>query len=139
MFDYFEDGPIDTTYTSEYKNKKLVQCKHAICGDSHYLALKWQYETTDGVYELSVPKLDITDICSFPEALVIQRGTYNNPQRGHLKTLIGCQLVDIPMELTGRQKFYYKVECIEEKTREMTLSEIEAKLGHKVKIVNDKK
>ena len=139
MIDDFEGGVMATTRTSEYKNKKLIHCVHAIQGEKHYLDLKWQYETPDGVYELSVPKLDITDICSFPEAIEIYSGTPYEQQRCHIKTIIGCQLVDIPVEKVGREKFYYKVECIEEKTKEMTLSEIEAKLGHKVKIVNDEK
>lgn len=34
---------------------------------------------------------------------------------------------------------YYTVKTIKEKTKEMTLEEIEKKLGHKVKIVSDKK
>lgn len=96
--------------------------------NGYSLDLKYTIETPSEISELHIPRL-MLPISN--RDIVINTDEYY--YGGRLCTAdIGfgpCRL----LESDGR---YCTVKVIEEKTKEMTLEEIEKKLGHKVKIVN---
>lgn len=95
----------------------------------YFLRLDFDYENSDGYYKGHVERILFDfHLCSIDRILseYIQRTTIN----------LG---VEKNMELLPDENGnYFTCELIKYKTREMTLEEIEDKLGYKVKIVENK-
>ena len=121
-----------------YRNGKLKSLElyeEQYNGETHhFLKSVWEYETVTGRYELTIPKIDLGN--SFYEVPEIECDSVCN--------YASCifQLYHIPF-----YKDYLKLfpdeqgnECyikeLEKFEKEMTLKEIEKKLGYKIKLVS---
>lgn len=100
----------------------------------YYLKLTYIVENASEIAEITCPKVELPLI---PDKCIINHST------------IFYGIVDPPkillyndVELTlfqDKKGMYYTKKVLEQKTHELTLDEIEKKLGYKVKIVNKKK
>lgn len=103
----------------------------------YYLRLRYIVEDEYAIKELEIPKARIPlDAGSAPEVSVS-----NNP-RGHvdeaiLNTGFGYQMELRAGETKEANHVYYTVKTLQAKPKEMTVSEIEKKLGYKVKIISE--
>lgn len=125
---------------------QLYSCELYTDDTAFYLNLIYRYENDDGVYDLHIPKLRLNSVLL----------AYGLP---HLRTannecVMSIAAKDVVLEKynvyshdsSGKPVTYenvpFVIETVEEKKPvEMTLEEIEKKLGHKVSIVSkgDKK
>lgn len=100
-----------------------------VCG--YYLSARYRVEDEHSIRELDIPKIRLQII---PETVRIRQegdGPYINTS---VNLGFGyCRLDAVENDLG---KVYFTETVIEEKPHEMTLDEIEKKLGYKVKIVN---
>lgn len=90
------------------------------------LALTYNIEDLGKVTELHIPKVSLP----FKDYKLVIERPY---AYGNMFADVGFGRVEL---LPGDDKNYFTIKTIKEKTKEMTLAEIEKKLGHKVKIVN---
>lgn len=95
-------------------------------GIGYYLSPKYRVETDRDVREIYIPKARIN--VKHHEIRVDHDPRSNNPVCD-----FGLGKLQMYVDDWG---FVYRESVIEEKTKEMTLEEIEKKLGHKVKIVS---
>lgn len=110
------------------------------------LSLVYQYEATDGLHELYIPKIQLDiyrnampSIDRHIDAMYI-----HNPSEdvvidfGHHEFLGLITDVIVPNKFGEKHKVKAAVvDClVKENVVEMTLNDIEKKLGHKIKIVN---
>ena len=102
----------------------------------HFLKGVWEYETVTGRYELTIPKIDLgNSFYKVPEItcdslcgnFVGIKQLYHIPFRG----------IELPLLLDDRGNISYNKE-LEKFEKEMTLEEIEKKLGYKIKLVSGK-
>lgn len=108
---------------------KDLQLKHDSCG--FYLTATYMIEDANSVRKLEIPKirLKVNPGC-------VRLSVDTEPFCDRIADIgFGwCELYH-----TGtREHIYFTETVIEEKVHEMTMDEIEKKLGHKVKIVNKK-
>lgn len=98
----------------------------------YYLSAKYRIEDKDSIRELDIPKIRLR---TTPKRVVIRSQDMDVWARPEADIGFGfCELSN-----TGtREAIYYTETILEEKTHEMTLDEIEKKLGYKVKIVTSK-
>lgn len=94
----------------------------------HFLKGVWEYETVTGRYELTIPKIDLGN--SFYEVPEITCDFFDVVQLHH----IPFRGTELPLLHDDRENVYY----IKELEKEMTLKEIEKKLGYKIKLVSGK-
>ena len=95
----------------------------------YYLRLDFDYENSDGYYKGHVERILFDfHLCSINRLL----SEYGK------ETTINLGLEKDLKLLPDEDGNYFTCELIKHKTREMTLEEIEEKLGYKVKIVTDK-
>lgn len=96
----------------------------------YYLSAVYQYENERGVYEVNVPRIELP----ISGDLIMRHdiGIFG-PCRHTID--IGFGDLDIFPDKHGNN-FYEK--CIKEKIHDMTLDEIEKKLGYKVRVVSEK-
>ena len=104
----------------------------------YYLRLKYILEDDHRIEELEIPKVRIP-FCKngYPE-LIHKSYNFSSPrQKCRLST--GADYVfDLELgETTKADHVYYTRRILKEKHQEMTLAEIEKKLGYKVKIVSE--
>ena len=109
----------------------------------YYISAKYRVETDHEVKEVVVPKIELPILKDVSKGISfrkeISEGWFGNPKcdvyidvgRGEL-TLRKDSILGYP----GSHYFIEKV--IEEKKTEMTVEEIEEKLGYKIKIVGEK-
>ena len=110
-------------------------------GGNWFMSLTYSYDDTDGRHELIYPKVEFPfttkefphtyteDDCCWENRMlmttvhdhIVYKGVPIDPRTA--KTLDACYMADI---------------LVEPKVCEMTLEEIEKKLGYKVKIISDK-
>lgn len=88
------------------------------------LALTYRVESLDQVSEVHIPRV----VLPFKNDPITVEQNYTGAWID-----VGFGMTPI---LTGTNGTYFTTKVIKEKTKEMTLEEIEKKLGHKVKIVN---
>lgn len=120
-----ENNGKDRTFT--IKNAKLHHDSNG-----YFLDMTYTIETPEEIRELHIPKVMLT--FSENKVRIVTDYSYLGSGICHVDLGFGgCHV------LKDRDGCWYTVETIKEKTREMTLEEIEKKLGHKVKIVSDKK
>lgn len=91
----------------------------------YYLHTKYTVEDEQSVREIDIPKMHLR---VDPRYVAIK---YED-DRAYADIGFGY----VPLIPTGRDCHYFTETVIEEKTKEMTLDEIEKKLGHKVKIIS---
>ena len=99
----------------------------------YYLSAEYLIETETEVAQLRIPRI----------AFEVDTGSVTIHQTDHID-YIDIGLIDSLPLSKGRDKktgkdVYYIREIIETKTKEMTVAEIEKKLGYKIKIVSEDK
>lgn len=113
--------------------------------DNFYLDLRYEIEDADQIREVHIPKVRI------PLEFANLEHTYESVYRGMSETTtlslpykdLGCYrgtawfLNDDGEELV-RPGTHFAIKIIKEKKTDMTIEEIEAKLGYKIRIVNKK-
>ena len=106
------------------KNAKLRQDMYG-----YSLDMTFTVETPEAISELHIPRL-MLPISNKDITIAMERPYYDS----EICTVdIGFGPCRVLIAEDGQ---YYTIKQIKEKTKEMTLAEIEKKLGHKVKIVN---
>lgn len=115
-----------------YYNVKLKKLDvHEDKDNELYLSLIYKAENDLGVFEITIPKILLKIKTNFlPELKTTLFNTH----------LDNVAVVSSNMEyLLGKDKddSIYIVKKVKDKIHEMTISEIENKLGYKIKIVND--
>lgn len=95
-----------------------------------YMDIKYLVEDDSRVIEYHIPKVRIP----IEHALVLRNIDFNDPR--HSSYILELPDRDLIIEETACVPFMTRL--IKEKRKEMTLSEIEAILGYKIKIVNEK-
>lgn len=98
----------------------------------YYLSARYRIEDKDSIRDLDIPKIRLR---TTPKRAVIK--TYNDVSWTRPEADIGFGFCELSHTGT-REEIYFTETVIEEKVHEMTLDEIEKKLGYKVKIVNSK-
>lgn len=101
----------------------------------YYLKLKYIIENDHRVEELEIPKVCLRFNKNFYPNLNYRRDAYKYQEECDLCTGFGSMKV-LPGETSEANHVFYTVKLIEEKPVEMSVSEIEKKLGYKIKIVN---
>lgn len=108
------------------KNTDMKLTKAKLYEDEvgYSLALTYRVESLDQVSEVHIPRV----------ALKLKNGPITIEQDCGMAYIdVGFGMTPVLKGFTGT---YFTTKVIETKTKEMTLEEIEKKLGHKVKIVN---
>lgn len=102
----------------------------------HFLKGVWEYETVTGRYELTIPKIDLgNSFYKVPEiACDLLRNDFFEIRQLHHISFRGTEL---PLRLDDRGNVSY-IKELEKFEKEMTLEEIEKKLGYKIKLVSGK-
>lgn len=102
----------------------------------HFLKGVWEYETVTGRYELTIPKIDLgNSFYKVPEiACDLLRSNFFDKCQLHHISFRGTEL---PLRHDDRGNVSY-VKELEKFEKEMTLEEIEKKLGYKIKLVSEK-
>lgn len=117
-------------------NQKLKDVKLYKEDNTYFLDVTYETETDAYVSVINIPRvlLPLSNTCNiisdYSEEVV--KGI-RNP-----KVSLGLSL-DIELPIYRKCVFneYYTEKIIKEKTKEMTLAEIEKKLGHKVKLISE--
>lgn len=129
-----------------YKIERLenLVLHHDKKSNEYYLSAEYYAEDDKGIYKIEIPHIVLnvrTDrlpgvtefLCDPPVAV-----SYAPPMRVREVDLGfgGLRLGTAKHSAFGER--YYTITTIKEKTQELTLEEIEKRLGHKVKIVSEK-
>lgn len=100
----------------------------------YYLKATYQIEDLSGVYELVIPKIRTGFGTSIlPEIEEEKPFPMRHPKCCWLKT--GGQTMSI---LQDENSAFYNLKLLEKRVVEMTIKEIEEKLGHGIKIIKEK-
>jgi hypothetical protein len=99
------------------------------CG--YYLSAQYRVEDNHSIRELEIPKIRLG---IRPDSVAIRQEGDGPYMRTSVNLGFGYCWMDLVENDLG--KVYFTEKVIEENTHEMTLDEIEKKLGYKVKIVN---
>lgn len=121
----------------ERKNERLVKAELRSIDSSYYMSLVYRYDAEDGVHQVQFPKIRVPIPETIP-CVSMERGFSGNkefeiiwitnvPEEWIIKT--------VPYE--GRETTYID-ELIEPAIHEMTVEEIEKKLGYKIKVISKK-
>ena len=102
--------------------------------NGYYLAAKFKVEDSHSIRELDVPHIRFIDKTHWRDWVMIEEINDVDDDRAYINFGFGALPLDYGLSNGYRALFTEKV--LEEKYKEMTLEEIEKKLGHKVKIVN---
>ncbi len=129
------------------KNIFLKDCKVFEKDNRLYLKLVYEYEDDHGIYELIIPKIDLEIRTDFLPT--IGHDSYTGPMDilnyyvnsfYHTFSLLRD---DVEVKKNGEtltcEKAAYVINTLKEKRKEMTIAEIEKKLGYKVKLVSEEK
>jgi hypothetical protein len=100
--------------------------------NGYYLAAKFQVEDAHSVRELDIPHIQLCIDCS--SVYIDVRDSDWDGERASVNLGFGKLPLNYGMSCGCRALFTEKI--LEEKYTEMTMDEIEKKLGYKVKIVN---
>lgn len=129
---------MDIVGPTNYKNAKVksLELCHKEDDDVQRYFIKgiWEYEAKDGRYELGIPYISLpikTDV--LPTIIGVHSGYV-------------CNMITYRMRLEDRylqierdeEGNYYYIKELERFEKEMTLEEIEQKLGYKIKLVDKK-
>lgn len=128
-------------------NKNVVLKKHEtfMKNGRLYLKLVYEYEDDHGAYELIIPKIDL-EIRTYDLPIIIH-DSYAGPMN-----ILDCYIKrysdtftllpdDVEVKKNGEthtcKQVAYVTNTLKEKPQEMTIAEIEKKLGYKVKLVSE--
>lgn len=131
-----------------FKEAKIIKGDHQ---NPFYLNLTYQVESLSGFFEVIFPKVAVsTSMYRLPEVYEAENvAKYYEPTLCRSNTIpmflerrLFVKLDDdsdviYPLIPDDREHLYY-IKCLREKEKEMTLSEIEKRLGHKIKLVSEK-
>ena len=136
---------VDVLNFNDAYNVELKECELYEDVGRRFLKLLYEYETDRGIYQLIIPQVNLN--IPTDHLPIIQRSDFMvSPWYTYAK-FNGIQLPIEPTsgEIIGKDGKPYKYEntthlinVIEEKQHEMTIEEIEEKLGYKVKIISVK-
>lgn len=129
-------------------NKNVVVKKHETFIENNrlYLKLVYEYEDDHGVYELIIPKIDLDIRTDFLPAIENYEPWTGSTTLTFYKIRLGSNIFDllrgdVEFKKNGKtltcEKAAYAVNILKEKPQEMTIAEIEKKLGYKVKLVSE--
>lgn len=107
----------------EYENNRLEDAEIHKENGRFYIKLIYICENDEGKYRLTFPKVEFP----FPNRIISITGVNSD------------SYLDLPTDkcrICGNSGERFTIEQIEQYPKEMTLEEIEKKLGHKVKIVS---
>lgn len=99
----------------------------------YYLTAKFKVEDEHSIREAKFPKIRLNINES---RLSVKTETSDYDLRDYAWADIGFGMLPLDYEIVDGLKVAYTEKILEEKYTEMTLDEIEKKLGHKIKIVN---
>lgn len=99
--------------------------------EGYYLSAKYMVEDKHSIRELDLPRIRLKVVPGHVSIKQVNEGLH-----GYVEADLGFGY--LPLAPSGRANAYYTETVLEEKTHEMTLEEIEKKLGYKVKIVSEK-
>lgn len=111
-----------------------------------YLKLVYEYEDDHGIYELIIPKIDLEIRTDFLPAITNDEAWTGPMVLEHYKIGLGSNIFDlirddVEVKKNGKtftcEKAAYVINTLKEKRKEMTIAEIEKKLGYKVKLVSE--
>ena len=94
------------------------------------LNVTYRIETPEEIREVNIPKMRLNITPNWFTISTKTDGMYGCHHSAFADIGFGAQ------ELLYKGNYYYTEKVVKTKTKEMTLDEIEKKLGHKVKIVN---
>ena len=131
----------------DYKKQEVASMQNAYnvkLEDKHcyeyngclYLNLRYKYETDSGVYELVIPRVDL-GILTKGELPIFASDCSGLRIDYCARFNTNCYDLE-KTAIPGYGNIAYLINEIKEKRREMTLEEIEKKLGYKVKVVSEK-
>lgn len=115
-------------------------------GNNYYLRATYEVERDDGIYEMIIPKIDLNINASVTPDIntYIDNGSpWSFPRKTCTVRFdnVTCHKYNLKEDDIGlpyNQKVFYTEKLIKSKVKEMTIEEIEKKLGHPVKIVKSK-
>lgn len=123
----------------ELKNLELIQDEKT---KKYYLSAVFRIEDKFTIKELTVPRiaLDIKDSPIINETTEPLPGQswYPYYKAMYIDMGFGSLRLESATVKGYAGNMYYLMKTIEEKTQELTLSEIEKKLGYKIKLVSEK-
>ena len=103
----------------------------------YYLTAKYRVEDQHSIREVDIPKIRLN-----LNKEVVSIKTMHDPFGCHRVAHIDLGFGELPLDWDVNkdgQSYLFTEKILEEKYTEMTMDEIEKKLGYKVKIVNKKK
>jgi hypothetical protein len=120
------------------KNSKITKAELIEDCGSYYLSLEYLLEDDNRIEKLTIPRVMLpVDGSFYPGFESSLDYDFWDPRKIELKASYSGVSLRVLKDSDGN---YYTYETIKEKEHEMTIEEIEKKLGYKVKIVSgDKK
>lgn len=112
------------------RNVKLSSLKLNSDSLGYYLSAKYNIENNESIRELDIPKIRLP-VTMRAVTIRQEAGFYSHPEAN-----IGFGFFELSHDGT-RDEVYFTETVLKEKTKEMTIAEIEKELGYKVKIIGD--
>lgn len=104
---------------------------------NYYLRLKYLCEDDTSIFEMEIPKVDIRFNKNIYPSLNYSR--YRDDREECTLSNFRGSLQVHPGETSEANHVFYTIKTLEEKHIELTVSEIEKRLGYKIKIVSEDK
>lgn len=128
-------------FDRDVENVRLIKCWAENVGDEHYIGLAYEYETDDGAYELHIPRINAARVFGDRKLPRMEMSDIGCIMDVHSEKVLlnrgNLVMKDLDGKVHDCRGVYSAVRTISEKKPvEMTLEEIEKKLGHKVSIVS---
>ena len=101
--------------------------------NEYYLTATYRVEDEREIREVTIPKIKLPVV---QDSLMVDIDTKSRRILPDVSVAMGFGQLDVEYDKNGR--WYHEI-IIKEKVHEMTLEEIEKKLGYKVKVVSEKK
>ena len=117
-------------YDYKLKDLQLHKEKLSEFSETYYLSAVYHYEDNAGFYEVTIPRI-VLPICK--PSIKQNMYYYDTMPECHIDIGLG----DLRMVPDKEGNCYYQ-KLIREKVHDMTLEEIEKKLGYKVRVVSEK-
>lgn len=114
---------------------KDAETHYDVTNGKAYLNVTYEYENSNGKYELNIPKIELPINCTTLPAIVKERFC-TTTGGDYATTFLDFGIVKLVMEPVGGMNFTIKE--IEKKTKKMTVAEIEQALGYKIEVVAEK-
>lgn len=123
---------------SEASSKKLISLTLNTDGYVYYLTAVFEVEVPDGIYEVTIPKINIPiDVGQVDIDIFETPDLYSDPSVYSELKAIFCTGYN-KFQLDKQNGIFYQAKLIKEKTHDITLKEIQDKLGYKIRIVEEK-